>query len=207
MADSLAAQPVARSAAVPGQTAEPTPRATLPTPVAPLVSQRPVSQPISQPPASQPASHTSLSTSGASHVANHLPEPRPLATTSGNAGIAPGSSGARPRDVTPKPVFMMKRTGGATLPLPTPVSPSATSTPSHAPFAEPEPAQIVSDILPPQPFRPPATPSSGRVPAASSLASNGSDALRKTKYASAEERRRATSLALKRTSEFTTPYS
>jgi len=202
MADSAAVRPLGGvTPAAPSQTAEPTPLPPSPTPAgAPLVSQQPVLQPVSQ-----PVSHSSPSTL----VAHHVPESRPLATTSGNAGVPPGGLGAPPQDATPKPVFMMKRTGGATLPLPLPTStsasPSTASGPSHATFAEPEPAQIVSDILPPQPLRPPSTPSSARPGATPTPRSTASDGVRKTKYATPEERRKATSLALKRTSELSAP--
>ncbi|KAK3905967.1 hypothetical protein C8A05DRAFT_30204 [Staphylotrichum tortipilum] len=93
-------------------------------------------------------------------MAKHVPEPRVLATKSGNAGAGLGitTGGARQQDGAPAPV------------------------------------QIVSDI---QPRRPPATPSAGRIAAVSSPASTASDGTRKTKYATAEERRRATSIALK----------
>jgi hypothetical protein len=57
-------------------------------------------------------------------------------------------------------------------------------------FTEPEPARIVSDILPP-----PSTPTPDLT--TRSEANSAPNGARKTKYATDEERRRATSLALK----------
>ncbi len=129
-------------------------------------------------------------------------EPVALAAVSGNAaaGLATAPHDARAPDS--KPVFMMKRTGQATLPQATPVrdrswSAAGTPTPaSHGPSpTEPEPAQIVSDILPPIPLSTPITLPSAAHPVSTPASSTG----RKTKYATDEERRKATSLALKST--------
>ncbi|KAJ4289478.1 hypothetical protein N0V88_006960 [Collariella sp. IMI 366227] len=100
----------------------------------------------------------------------------------------------------------MKRTGHATLPPPTPtidrsISQSSTASPP-ATFQgfftdlEPEPAHIVSDILPLTPQLPPSTPS-WDVSSARVKVHPASEGSRKTKYATDEERRRATSIALK----------
>jgi hypothetical protein len=96
------------------------------------------------------------------------------------------------KGVVPKPVSKMKRTGGPTLPHATPVRDTSRSTPatSHGPYTEPEPARIISDILPP-----PSTPTPD--PTTLPEANSAPNAARKTKYATDEERRRATSLALK----------
>ena len=135
-------------------------------------------------------------------------EPLALAAVSGNAaaGLSIAPQDARPPDS--KPVFMMKRTGHATLPqaTDTPVrdrdrSWSGTPTPasSHGQGpspTDPEPAQVVSDILPPpQPLCTPIQTTFAAQPTSTSASNNG----RKTKYTTDEERRKATSLALKRT--------
>lgn len=133
-----------------------------------------------------------------SAVASHA-----LAAVSGNVGAAADLSGVTQRGALPrdsKPRFMMKRTGHATLPHDTPTrdrSSSSTPTPlsSHGTSTEPEPAQIVSDLLLSQP---PSAPILGSSPAPSQSNST-SDGTRKAKYATDEERRKATSLALKRT--------
>jgi hypothetical protein len=122
-------------------------------------------------------------------------------------------TGAAPlQNATPKPVFRMKRTGHANLPPgintptrdgSTPLSPATyTPTPPAATLvvldSEPEPAKIVSDILPPT-HPPPSTPMLDSISAPSiPNPSPASDGTRKTKYATDEERRKATSLALKR---------
>ena len=134
-------------------------------------------------------------------VPSSTAEPLALAAVSGNtaAGLATAPQDARPQ--SSKSVFMMKRTGRATLPQATPVrdrSWSGTPTPvsSHGPSpTEPEPAQIVSDILPPQPPSTPIPIPSAAHPVSTPASNHG----RKTKYATDEERRKATSLALKRT--------
>ncbi|KAK3307314.1 uncharacterized protein B0T15DRAFT_529880 [Chaetomium strumarium] len=93
---------------------------------------------------------------------------------------------------TQKPVFKMKRTGLASLPQlltghDASLSRSLTpTTPQDSPL-EPEPAKVVSDILAPQAQASP-TPAMDITPL---------DGTRKTKYANDEERRKATSLALK----------
>lgn len=106
----------------------------------------------------------------------------------------------RPEDAggaaAPKPEFA---TGSDALSTPTPPTPThaaATATVPQPDAGEPEPAKIVSDILPPlsTPARTPdtqITPSQPKSGAAS-------DSARKPKYATDEERRKATSLALKR---------
>ena len=114
-------------------------------------------------------------------------------------GTTTSMSPTQQRVVVSKPVFKMKRTGQSTLPraIPTPGRWSNIPTPTspHGLYAEPEPAQIVSDILPPQP---PSTPTPDAM-AAQPKPNSASDSTRKTKYATDEERRKATSLALKRT--------
>src|SRR5690349_6230585 len=113
-------------------------------------------------------------------------KPPALEAVSGNAGTAVGTSSMQ-QNATPKPVFKMKRTGFATLPQETPArdrSSSSTPTPatSHGPYAEPEPAKIVSDILPPQV---PSTPGPHLSPVAP-RAHSASDVTRKTKFATDE---------------------
>ncbi|KAK4126455.1 hypothetical protein N657DRAFT_615213 [Parathielavia appendiculata] len=109
------------------------------------------------------------------------------------------ASGAEPtrQSVVLKPVFKMKRTGTATMPPATPVRDSNSSwrampATSHGPYGayEPEPAKVFSDILPPS-----STPIPH--PTQHSEANSAPNGARKTKYATDEERRRATSLALK----------
>ncbi|KAK4098319.1 hypothetical protein N658DRAFT_499560 [Parathielavia hyrcaniae] len=97
----------------------------------------------------------------------------------------------------PRPVFKMKRTGTATMPQATPVRDSkssrrATPATSHGPYApsEPEPAMVLSDLLPPS-YTP--MPHLTTAPEANSAPSG----LRKTKFANDEERRKATSIVLK----------
>jgi hypothetical protein len=115
------------------------------------------------------------------------PGPSALGAVSGNAGTTPSTAKLTPQDhqdAVPKRVYKMKRTGTATLPQATPI---------RDPSEEPEPARVISDILPPQPFATPTPTSSAPAPKPHSA----SDATRKTKYATDEERRRATSIALK----------
>jgi hypothetical protein len=138
----------------------------------------------------------------ATNATDSTTKPLALGAVSGNAGTTIGTPSTE-QNATPKPVFKMKRTGFATLPATLPQetpararSSSSTPTPatSHGPYAEPEPAKIISDILPPQV---PSTP----VPdlsAAPPKAHSASDGTRRTKFTTDEERRRATSLALKR---------
>ncbi|KAK4144546.1 uncharacterized protein C8A04DRAFT_11366 [Dichotomopilus funicola] len=92
----------------------------------------------------------------------------------------------------------MKRTGHTTLPLDTPLHSPSTSKPptpatSRGPYTEPSPVRIVSDILPPK------IPSTPTVPfsATPSKTYPATDSVRKTKYATDEQRREATSRALK----------
>ncbi|KAK4234912.1 hypothetical protein C8A03DRAFT_18267 [Achaetomium macrosporum] len=101
------------------------------------------------------------------------------------AGVAPIQ-----HETAPKPVFKMKRTGHGSLPQLTPIhgaslSRSLTPTTPQDPPVEPEPAKVVSDILAPQ------------APSTPAMDMARSDGTRKTKYANDEERRKATSLALK----------
>jgi hypothetical protein len=112
------------------------------------------------------------------------PKPSALEAVSGNAGTIPSTARPTRQSAVTKPVYKMKRTGTATLPQATPI---------RDPSEEPEPARVISDILPPQPFATP-TPTS---PAPAPKPHSASDATRKTKYATDEERRRATSIALK----------
>jgi hypothetical protein len=104
------------------------------------------------------------------------------------AGVAPKQD-----ETVSKPVFKMKRTGLGSLPqLLTVHDPSLSrrstpTTPQDSP-REPEPAKVVSDILAPQASSTPA------------MDITRSDGTRKTKYANDMERRKATSLALKRRS-------
>jgi len=147
----------------------------------------------------QPSERLPSVAAALSMAANSTGEPLALATVSGNVGTTTGMSPTRQRVVVSKPVFKMKRTGQSTLPraIPTPGRWSNIPTPTspHGLYAEPEPAQIVSDILPPQP---PSTPTPDAM-AAQPKPNSASDSTRKTKYATDEERRKATSLALKRT--------
>lgn len=132
--------------------------------------------------------------------------PQPRAS---NAGLAVAPSRAAAEHVVAdgptfrsrhRPVFKMKRTGHGYLPqINGSQSHARTSSarPSfHDAAAEPEPAMIVSDILPTQPPSTPAMDTGADCLKPSSVP----DGTRKTKYAIDEERRRATSLALKRMS-------
>ncbi|GAB1319579.1 hypothetical protein MFIFM68171_09789 [Madurella fahalii] len=133
----------------------------------------------------------------AASVASHAIANSALATTS----VGTGPPKVHQHDEAANPVPKTKR-NGHTNPLdvtPTSLPSPATRTPTPtAPLSlnlEPEPAKIISDILPPSSL-PPATPahhalSAPPKPAAASVSA------RKTKYATDEERRRATSISLR----------
>ncbi|KAH6632341.1 hypothetical protein F5144DRAFT_573747 [Chaetomium tenue] len=115
-----------------------------------------------------------------------------LGTSSGNVEITTNAPSTQ-QNAGSKPVFKMKRTGFTTLPYGT-----LAAFPGSRP--EPEPAKIISDILPPLIPGFPATPDqsfSNPAPTIHPASAPTSDRLRKTKYANEEERRKATSLALK----------
>ncbi|KAK3294303.1 uncharacterized protein B0H64DRAFT_184045 [Chaetomium fimeti] len=112
-------------------------------------------------------------------------KPLALGAISNNVGAAVGAATTQ-QNAGSKPVFKMKRTGFTTLP---PHFPAA----SHGSRPDPEPAKIISDILPPQLPATPAQTFSNTLP----MTQPTSDGPRKTKYANDEERRKATSLALK----------
>ncbi|KAH6634836.1 hypothetical protein B0J18DRAFT_32033 [Chaetomium sp. MPI-SDFR-AT-0129] len=127
-----------------------------------------------------------------SKVVDSVVEHRILGAMNGNVSQA---ASMQPK---PRPVFTMKRTGHTTLPLDTPLHSPSTSKPptpatSHGPYTEPSPVRIVSDILPPK------IPSTPTVPfsATPSKTYPATDSVRKTKYATDEQRREATSRALK----------
>ncbi|SPQ25474.1 6388f316-e7a7-4334-b022-fe26e4a5868e [Thermothielavioides terrestris] len=148
-------------------------------------------------PAQQPSIGSEL---GAATGVPSVPKHADVGSVSGDGiGSAAGSSEpAQPvQAAVSKPVFKMKRTGQGSLPPTTP-TPDVLSLPPATPAskdtaAEPEPAMIVSDILPTQAPSTPAVDSRSELPRVSSEP----DSARKTKYATDEERRRATSLALK----------
>jgi hypothetical protein len=89
----------------------------------------------------------------------------------------------------------MRRTGFTTLSFEALLAERASSYLSRP---EPEPAKIISDILPPLIPTIPAKDSSSTPPLVQPANVATPDGLRKTKYVNEEERRRATSLALKR---------
>lgn len=134
-------------------------------------------------------------------VADSVAEHPNLGVMNGNVSQA---ANIQPK---PRPVFTMKRTGHTSLPLDTPLhNPSATKpfTPAtaHGPYTEPSPVRIVSDILPPK------IPSTPTVPfsATPSRTYPATDSVRKTKYATDEQRREATSRALKGIKFNSPPY-
>ncbi|KAH6856052.1 hypothetical protein B0I37DRAFT_395880 [Chaetomium sp. MPI-CAGE-AT-0009] len=112
-------------------------------------------------------------------------KPPALGVVSNNAGGAIGAVPAQ-QNAGSKPVFKMKRTGFTTLP-------PHVQAASHGSRSEPEPAKIISDILPPLVPAAPPPDFSYKTP----MARPTSDGPRKTKYVNDEERRKATSLALK----------
>lgn len=121
---------------------------------------------------------------------------RAVATTSAGAGPLK----AHPHNETSDPAFATKSNGHTGLPDSTQTSSPRTATRTTTPTAlpgldvEPEPAKIISDILPPS-LPHPETPTYHTMPVPpKSAAASGS--ARKTKYATDEERR-ATSIALR----------
>lgn len=152
---------------------------------------------------SEPLNESSSTSSAQPITAHSVGEPLALTAVSGNVGTTVGTTdgiNSTPQLVVSKPSFNLKQTSHSTLPHAAPTfdrSSSNIPTPTvpYGHHADPEPAQIVSDILPP---KPPSTPTLNAT--ATHLKSNSaSDGTRKTKYATDEERRKATSLALKRT--------
>lgn len=164
---------------------------------------------VSQAP-TQPTPEPSDVKLGLEVVALTTGKPVSAACNTGNLGAAPLQQNG-----TQTPVFKMKRTGHAKLPriklintstrnspwslgpdtsTSTSTTPAATTT-SSRPSPEPEPARIVSDIMPPP--LPPA-PTLDSIPAPSVPEPRPtSNRKRNNKYATEEERRKATSKMLK----------
>lgn len=152
-------------------------------------------QPLAR--ASRPSPSPSPAT-GKSTVADSsgsATNPPALGTSSGNVGIPTNAS--TQQNAGSKPVYKMKRTGFTTLPYEALLA-SHASYLSRESRPEPEPAKIISDILPPLIPTIPARDASSTPPMVRRTSAPTSDSLRKTKYVNEEERRKATSLALKR---------